>query len=557
MTPAAVEQELQVAFEHHQAGRIAEAERIYRKILVSQPNHAETLHRLGVLAAQVGQSGMAVELFSRSLRLNPENPDARFNLGIVLKKAGRLEPAVAELREASRMRPQIPAIHVELALALYGLERFDESAANLSRAAELSPQSADIQSYLGNALRAADRMDEAEAAHRRAIEIDPNYAPAYTNLGIVLMDQGRLDEAVAACRRAVELSPKVLETQYNLAAALGDSDRFDEAIKVHEHAISLDPNSAVSHFNLALALLMTGDYARGWKEFQWRLDEVYSQRHVPGYRWHGENLDGKTIFLRSDPGSFGDVLQFARYAKLVADRGGRVILECMPELKRLMANTPGVDEAFAGDQPAPQFQVHCMLMGLPLIFGTELDSIPDAVPYVKPDARLVQSWGEKLGKKSDRLRVGIVWAGASRSIYKGTRNRSMPLAQLQPLAELSGVEFHNLQLGTAAKEISPHTLPMIDHTTEIRDFADTAAILENLDLLITVDTATAHLAGAMGKPVWVMLPFVGDWRFLRDRSDSPWYPTMRLFRTKSVGDWSQVLREVSEELQKLIEKSRG
>jgi tetratricopeptide (TPR) repeat protein len=550
MTPVVVEQELQVAFGHHQAGRLAEAEKIYRGILAAQPNHAETLHRLGVLAAQVGQSELAIDLFTRSVRINPDNPDAHFNLGVVLRKTNRFEQAVSELRQTARKRAHIPAVHIELGRALYGMQKYEEAISAFATASALNPGSPDIYSNLGNALRAAGRMDEAETAHRQAIEADPKYAPAYTNLGIVLMEQGRLDEAVAACKKAVELSPDIPETYYNLGTALHDSGRFDEAIKVYEHSIRLAPNSWQSHWNLALALLTIGDYPRGWKEFQWRLDAHFPERQLFRPRWNGESLEGKTILLRSDPGSFGDMLQFARYAKKVAERGGRVVLECLPELKRLLTNTPGVDRTFVAEQTPPHFDVQCMLMELPLIFGTDLNSIPNAVPYVIPDLQSVRSWGEKLGEKK-KLRVGLAWAGASRSMYKGTRGRSMGLAQLQPLANLPGVEFHNLQMGDAASEISPYTLPLIDHTKEIADFADTAALVANLDLVITVDTAIAHLVGAMGKPVWVMLPFVGDWRYLRDRFDSPWYPTMRLFRTKTVGNWNPLVEEVSDELRKL------
>ncbi|MGA2442349.1 MAG: tetratricopeptide repeat-containing glycosyltransferase family protein [Tepidisphaeraceae bacterium] len=477
-----LQQQFESGRSHHQAGRLVEAEKIYRQILARQPNHADALNLLGVLAVQVGQSQLAVELIRRATAICSTNAFYHGNLGNALTELGQLDQAIASYRQA----------------------------------VWLLPESADVHYNLGIALQRKGQLDEAIAAYRQAVRINPDYAEAHYNLGIAFKDQRRIDEAIASYRQVIRLKP----------------------------------DDARTHNNLALALLTRGDFQQGWEEHEWRWkckDFPSPARNFAQPQWDGCPLENRTILLHAEQG-VGDAIQFIRYVPLVARRGGRIIIECDTELQRLFRTMAVTYQIVPPSQPPPPFDFHCPLLSLPRVFGTNLANIPKDVPYLHADAEDVGRWQHRLAEHSPLVKVGLGWAGSP--AHKNDRNRSMKLATLAPLGQLPGVRFFSLQKGAAAAEAktSPPGMKLVDWTEELKDFADTATLISNLDLVIAVDTAVAHLAGAMDKPVWTLLPFASDWRWLLERQDSPWYPTMRLFRQPSRGDWDSVIARVGEAL---------
>jgi len=335
-----------------------------------------------------------------------------------------------------------------------------------------------------------------------------------------------------------------------LGIALNDKGQSDEAVAAYWQAVAIDPDLPASQWNLALALLVRGDFAQGWGKYEWRrkcADIGCARPDIIQQQWHGEPLEGRTILLHAEQG-FGDTIQFMRYLPLVVQCGGRVIVECQSELQRLLKIMAPDIPIIARGQPLPDFDLQCPLLSVPKAMGTTLATIPAHVPYLRADAQDMQAWRNRLADHGHCMKVGLIWAGNPR--HKNDRNRSMKLAHFAHLAQVQGVQFYNLQKGEAAAEAKtfPLGMALIDWTDELKDFADTAGLIANLDLVIAVDTAVAHLAGAMGKPVWTLLPFCPDWRWLRGREDSPWYPTMRLFRQPANGDWNSVMKRVAEAL---------
>jgi len=681
-----IEQALALALQHHQAGRLAEAEALYRQILAAEPRNADALHLLGVVARQVGQNDVAVDLIRQALALRPNFPEAYSNLGNALRDKGQLDKAVAAYRQAIAVRPNFSEAYSNLGNALRDKGLLDEAVAAYRQAIAISPDFSEAHNNLGTALQDKGQLDKAVAAYRQAIALMPNYPEAYSNLGNALRDKGQLDEAISACRQAIALRPNFPEPHNNLGTALRDKGHLDEAIATYRQAVALktnfseayynlgialngkghlegaiaayrqavalkpnypeaynnlgnalrdkgqldeavaayrqtigfrpndaeahsnlgialrdkgQPDEAIAahrqaialkpdlpeahsnlgnalrdigqldqavaafrqaialkadcpeaHSNLGLALLVQGDFLRGWEEYEWRwkVEAVASRRrNFTQPPWDGGPLDGRTLLLHTEQG-FGDAIQFIRYVPRVASGDGNIIIACQPELQRLFQTmAPGFQVLTIG-QTLPAFDIHRPLLSLPRIFSTDLGNIPRTVPYLHAAAAAAALWRERFAGLGSLLKVGLVWAG--RPTHLNDRSRSLKLASLAPLAEVPGVRFISLQKGDAAAEAKalPAVMELIDTEEDLKDFADTAALLANLDLVIAADTAVVHLAGAMGTPVWTLLPFAPDWRWLLDRSDSPWYPTMRLFRQPSIGDWASVIAEVREQL---------
>jgi len=621
MPQATVEQALQIALQHHQAGRLSEAESIYRQILAAVPNHADSLHLLGTLRHSAGQAD-GVGLIRQAIALNPSFPAALSNLGEVLRRQGELDEAIVCFQRALAISPDFPAALGNLGLALtqagqyeqaiMALRRavalksdFAEAWANLGsaldetgergeaiacfrRAIALRPASAEFHSNLGVLLRDDNQIQEAIASYRRAISLQPDMLETYCNLADVLRvsggceeaieigrrgvalrpdypeiqlslanalhQAGRIDEAIAVYRRALELRPDWPEPLSNLALALPLRGQFDEAIECSRRAIALRSDYAEAHANLALVLLLLGQWEAGWQEYEWRYRIVGfpdSQRFTAGPHWDGSDLAGRTILLRAEQG-IGDTIQFVRYLPMVSARGGKVLLEVPSELQRLLtgANSGGatvVPQAKGAEPPAIDMMLP--LMSLPAKLGKfDPENIPKP-PYITADPVLQQQWRDRLGAQPG-LKVGLVWAGNAN--HRRDRSRSISLSMLAPLAQ-ENVRFFSLQFGPPAAQADspPPGMTLINLTDEIHDFADTAALIAELDLIISVDTAAAHLAGAMGKPVWLLLPLVPDFRWLLDRQDSPWYPTMRLFRQTRDGDWQEPIAQAAQALYRL------
>ena len=548
MTQLTIDQAMQLAVQNHQAGRLAEAEEIYRRVLTQRPNHPEALHLLGVIAHQSGRLDAGIELIQRAIAINPDGAQYYNNLGNVLRDKGLSSEAVAVYRNAVRLKPDYPEAHYNLGVALRDRGLTDEAIAAFRNALSFGPEMAEVHNDLGSALREKGSLDESIAALREAIRLKPDLHKAYNNLANALHEKGQLDEAILALRRALQIKTDVAEVYNNLGNILRDRGLLDDAVTALRQSIQLKPEFAQAHYHLGIVLLLKGDYTEGWSEYEWRWRCKHFAAPRAGLRqsrWDGADLTGRTILLQADAG-FGDTIQFIRYVPSVAASGGKIVLECPPQLHRLLKNVSGIDRLISLNQPLPEFDVHCPLTSLPLALGATVKEIPATVPYLNADD-LSKRWNERLAG-ADALNVGIVWAGSVH--HSNDRNRSLSLALLGPLARNSGVTFYSLQKGKPADQIlsPPQGMKLIDHATELNDFADTAALIANLDLVIAADTAVAHLAGALGKPVWVLLPYAPDWRWLLEREDSPWYPTMRLFRQKTWGDWPEVIERVAQAL---------
>ncbi len=550
MAQLAIQHALDLALRHHQAGRLAEAEEIYRQVLAQQPDHPDAIYGLGMIALQVGHHDMAVDLIRRAISLKPDHAEAHFNLGNLLNDRGQHDEAIAAYRQAIALRPNYAEAHGNLGNVLRAKGRLDEAIAAFRQAIAFKPNFAEAHSNLGISLREKGQQAEAVACCRQAISLRPNYLEAHITLGNALKDKGQLDEAIAAYQQAIRINSDCAEAHYNLALAFKDKRQLDEAIAAYRQVIRLKPDGAVAHNNLALALLTRGYFREGWEEHEWRwkwTDFPTLPRNFPQPQWDGCPLEGRTLLLHLEQG-FGDAIQFIRYLPLVAQRGGKIIVECHTELRRLFQTIAGTSQIVTRGQPLPAFDLHCPLLSLPRVFGTTLASIPQVVPYLSPDPALAEAWRQKLGAPGRELRVGLAWAGNPK--FKGDRTRSLNLQQLSPLANARGVKFYSLQKGRAGEQTKnpPAGLEMLDLGPELNDFADTAAVMSQMDLIITTDTSVPHLAGALGRPVWVMLQFVPDWRWLLEREDSPWYPSMRLFRQPSRGDWDSVITRVVDAL---------
>jgi len=401
----------------------------------------------------------------------------------------------------------------------------------------------------GNEMMRLKRYEQALAAFEAILAKMPAHLGVLNGVGGVLTRLGRPESALPYYDRALAAAPRTVELHVNKGTALVALTRFEEAMRCFLAAIAIEPGRAEAHYNAGLVRLRLGDFAVGWREFEWRwrkTDWADKRRDFAAAFWLGdEPIKGKTILLHAEQG-FGDTIQFVRYAPLVAGRGATVVLECQPELKNLLGSAEGAAAVLARGEALPPFDIHCPLMSLPLAFATELETVPARIPYLRARQDRVAMWRARL-PANGRLRVGLCWAGAA--AHLNDRNRSIPLDRMVPVLAVSGLDFVSLQKDvneTQAEILRNHGVTQLGQ--QFTDFADTAAILATLDLVVTVDTSIAHLAGAMGKAVALLLPFAPDFRWLLDRSDSPWYPTMRLFRQTTIGGWDHALELLRQEL---------
>jgi tetratricopeptide (TPR) repeat protein len=512
-----IPRKLATGLEHHRAGRLGEAERLYREILRLDGGNADALHSLGMVALQTGHNDAAAELIRKAITWNGAEPIYHTSLGNVLQRQNKFEEAVGCYDRAIELNPESAAAYSNRGVALHFLGRLEEAGASLERAVELRPESAEAHSNLGSLRQKQGRLEEAEACQRRAVAIQPQYAEAWSNLGSVLDVLGRAPEAVA----------------------------------VFDQALALKPDFTVARVGRSMQRMLMGDFASGLPEYEQRA-RLGAPHRFSQPQWYGQPLDGARILLHAEQG-LGDTIQFLRYLPMVRAAGGEVILEVQPQLCRMAEQLPGIVAVAPAGGALPAFAWHCPLMSLPLAFGTALDSIPARVPYLfVPEEAKKKAGG--LPWPATGLRVGLVWAG-SPTHFKD-RFRSIPLALLEPLLRLQGAHFFSLQVGAAAAQLATTGSVLTDLGPEIEDMADTAALIAQLDLVIAADTSVAHLAGALGKPVWVLLPFAPDWRWLLNREDSPWYAVMRLFRQSTLGDWTSVVEAVRGVLVETIERKR-
>lgn len=554
---SAIQHELESAVAYHRMGQLQEAEAIYRRVVSHAPGDADALHFLGVLLVQKGDLRSGIDCMIRAIGINPRSADYHRNLGRAYAGCGLMLEAANALRTSAALQPGSSETWNMLGEAMHGLQQSEEAKRAFRSALQICPGDIRALNNLANVLRQCGELDSAIASYREALRTEPNHADILQNLGNVLREANRSDEAVPLFKRLVELQPGSTTAHGELGGVLRDTGAFDESIRSFRSAIEIEPANATAHAGLAMSLLSRGDLPEGFAEYEWRwqippLAPVKPVLAQP--LWDGTPLAGKRILLHAEQG-FGDSIQFARFIPLVGALGGRVIVAAPPELKRLLKSLSGIETIIARGEPIPSFEVHCPFMTLPLLLRTSIDSLPNNVPYLRAESSLAQNWrGRVLSAAAGRAAVGVAWTGNASYIY----NRRRCTAQdqlLSPLLDCDRICGFSLQKSPAAD--APHDSRLIDWTRDLHDFADTAAIIDALDLTITVDTAVAHLAGAMGKPVWVLLDAAPDWRWMRERSDSPWYPTMRIFRQRKGGDWKGLISHVAEELRNLHANRSG
>jgi tetratricopeptide (TPR) repeat protein len=553
LRPESAEAQLGLAAALAAAGRRGEADAAYRRVLRLQPGHADALARLGLLLAEQGDLDEAVAFLRQAARARPADPTARHNLGVALAQQGKPQEAAQELEEAIRLRPDYAEAYYNLGNVLQALNRRDDAAGRYREALRLRPGYGEAYNNLGLLLTEAGRHGEALVYLQQAVRLRPQAAEGHNNLGLAYAGLGRFDEAERCYQEALRLSPGYVEGHNNLGSAFKERGRLEEALACYQVALWHDPQSASTRYNRSLALLQGGQWEEGWREYEWR----WKRRQTPPRpfrqpRWDGGPLEGKTALLWCEQG-LGDAVHFVRYAPLVKAKGGRVVLECPGFLLPLFSTCPGVDQLVAEGSEPPPFDVQAPLLSLPLLLGTTPESVPADVPYLSAEPERVEKWRVRL-EALPGFKVGVVWQGNPH--FSWDRWRSIPLACFAPLAAVEGVRLVSLQKGPGAEQVAAlkgrfpvEELEGLD--AEGGAFLDTAAVMKCLDLLVAADTAAAHLAGALGVPAWVALSAVADWRWMIGREDTPWYPSMRLFRQTTLGDWAEVFGRMAEALRPL------
>jgi len=514
-------------------------------------NRGETFSHQGLLLLRQGQLDAAQARFELAVRHNAEDAESHNHLGVVHRQLKRLDEAEACFHRALALQPQFAGAHNNLGRLCEDRGRLNEAVARYRLALCYQPKDASIHNNLGNALITLSRADEALICYQQAIHIEPAEPVYFSNLANALTLAGRPEEAEVCCRMALRLRATYVDALHNKAITLVAQGKFEEALAENEEALLLEPDHAGARKSRALWWLQRGDFARGWPEYEWRWRvEGVRRREFGEPAWDGTAPRGRTILLYCEQ-ALGDTIQFIRYAPLVKALGATVIVECQRALVRLLASCPGIDQLVPRGSPLPPFDIQAALLSIPGLLGTTLETLPANVPYLMADTDLVASWQCELASAGS-FNVGIAWQGSA--TFAGDRMRSAPLQQFAPLANVPGVRLFSLQKGPGRDQIRAvqraFTVTDLGSTLDeaSRAFVDTAAVMMNLDLVIATDTSIAHLAGALGVPVWVALSIGPDWRWLRDGEDSPWYPSMRLFRQLRAHDWDEVFERMAGEL---------
>ncbi|WP_158903700.1 tetratricopeptide repeat protein [Burkholderia sp. L27(2015)] len=519
----------------------------FERALALKPDFSEALSNLGNALRDAGRREDALVSYDRALALKPDYPSALANRGNVLRELRRFDEALSDFERGLALEPQSAVLLSSRGDAFFGLQRFGEALADYDAALAIDPEHFLARSNRGSALRELRRFDESLVAVDQALLLQPDSAEILTNRGDTLCELSRFEEALSAYDRALVISPSHAGGLSNRGNALRALKRYDEALATYAAALETGFELAATHMNESLCRLLIGDLELGWQKYEWRFETENMLQHVRVFeqpRWQGQPLTGKRILLYAEQG-FGDTIQFCRYARLVAERGAHVILEVPPALKSLLGQLTGVAQVLSQGDVLPEFDYQCPMLSLPLVCATTLTNIPAAPSYIQAEQARIPQWQARLSVSS-RLRVGLAWSGNPQ--HRNNHNRSLLPAILNPLMDVP-VQYVSVQREHAAADTAWLAQHGIAHFGEqLRDFADTAALLSCMDLVITVDTAIAHLAGALGKPVWILLPYDPDWRWLTERDDSPWYPSAQLFRQTARGDWGRVIERVVERL---------
>ncbi len=546
-----------------------------------EPRYASAYCNWGVVLKQTGVVDDVIDKFEKAIALDPDILAAHTNLAELYRTQRHFRKAVESYQQAVRINPQLLEMHNNMGVCYRALNENKLAVECFQKALEIKPDYIDATVNMGNALGALGLKEQAITYLRRSIELEPNLAAAYNNLGIALADTGELEEAMACYEKAISLNAKSHEALSNMANvlnssgnsslavakleeaialkpdywsaynnmgnALKDMGQYDDAIEKFKTAVELEPNSGEANANLGYMHLLQGRFLEGWDGYAWRgkvKGEALARRTYDQPAWDGGELSGKHIYVYPEQG-LGDIVQFSRYTTLLKERGAEVTLELPKSLCSLLEGLENLDHIHLQDTPPPDFDLHASIMDLPQLFGTTLETIPNPEGYLKADEGLNQKWKERLSSFNG-FRVGFVWAGNPK--HTNDRNRSLKLEQIRPLLETDGVDAFSLQVGKNGEAVAMYETKITDLAPELTDFAETAAAMNNLDLIITVDTSPLHVAGALGRPVWGLIPFVPDWRWLLERSDNPWYPTLQLFRQDSTKEWQPVIDQVARAL---------
>jgi len=547
---------LHAAVRFHEAGNLMEAGRLYSEILRTDPVHVEALYRLGLIHFQTGRFADAERLFAAAIKLNPQIPEIFYGRGCALQSLLRYEDALASFARALAIRPDYVEARNNRGVTLLAMKRFGEALACFE-ALEVANDygKALILNNRAAALLGLKRFQEALAYCEKSLALAPDLLVALSTYAATLLALGRHEDALAVYDRALRLKPDLAEALNHRGSALRELKRLDEALASYDRALQLKPDFAEAFNNRGMLRLLLGRYRDGWLDHEWRweTENIITKRpKINAPAWQGDDLTGRRIAIHVEQG-FGDVIQFARYLPLLAWRGAKVTFFVPESLIRLLRPLTSRIDVLSSVDDRERFDFQCALMSLPLWFGTELSSIPNEVPYLKAEDDLVARWKKKIAGPG--FRIGIAWQGAPGAIDQG---RSIPLAEFVPLSLLPGVRLISLQKTHGLDQFAGlpaganiETLGAeFDSGTDA--FVDTAAIMSNLDLIITSDTSIAHLAGALGRPTWVALKSVPDWRWLLGREDSPWYPSLRLFRQEIAGDWKFVFAKIAQALRSVM-----
>ena len=533
----------------------SEALGCYDRALTVDPKDLSTLHNRANALLGLNRLDEALAGFDDVLSLDAEHVDSLNARGVVLAKLERRDEALKSYDAALAIVPERADVLINRGLTLSEMERMTEALESFDKVLAKEPKHVAGLINRGNASIKLKRPVEALEYYEAALAIEPDHAAGLTDRGIALTLLDRFDEALVCHDRAVSLQPNLVAAHINRGNTYGCIARYEDALKGYVDALALEPDHTEAHFNAALTRLCLGDFRGGWEEYEYRWKKKNIRWHPWEFsqrQWDGkEDLQGKTIMLVAEQG-MGDTLQFIRYAPLVAARGAKVVAAIQRPIKKVVATVPGISIVCSEGDVVPDFDLYCPLLTLPRWFETDLESIPTAIPYMLPYPEDIRRWSGRL-PQNGRMRVGIVWAG--NAAHGNDRNRSIALERFAPLFSVPGVDFISVQREVSvehAEVLDAHGILRLGH--EFADFTDTAAVVAMLDLLISVDTSVAHLAGAMGKPVALLVPFSPDWRWLLDKTDSRWYPSMRLFRQSAPDDWEGVVERVRQELADAVQR---
>lgn len=533
-----------------EGGDVVQAKLIFDAVLVVVPRHFDALHLSGIISAQCGDFVRAHQLFLTALEVNPHSAQVQANCGVALYELGQFTEALAHYDEAIRTKPDFAQAHSNRGNALRQLHKVTEAIASYNQAISLQPQNAPAFYNRGVAYQEAGQLSAAIESYCQALALEPHNAQTHFNLGDAYHACMQLELALSSYNKATTLVPSYADAHNNRGLVLRDLGRLDEAVTSFSQAIAQDSLHADAHLNMGSTLLLNGDFQRGWELYEWRWKTKGTNQIIPNFdknMWMGSPaLENKTILIHGEQG-LGDALQFCRYLTQLKNRGARVLLAVHHSLRALLETLDGVDAFINKGEALPSFDYHCPLLSLPLALQTDIDSIPKSPAYLRADPEKVSEWAVRLGAKT-KPRIGVVWSSTSK--FKGDAQRSMTFSKFQQALPHSDFQYVCLQ-----KEIKESDLfsfserqDVAFYGDQLHDFSDTAALVENLDLIISTCTSVPHLSGAMGKPTWVLLGHVPDWRWMLHRDDSPWYPSVKLYRQDASWQWDAVVDRVRQDL---------